>query len=158
MGEPEQGCTVENGHTLACWGVSFPCMGCSRHNAPWYRVPLPLHSMDAVAKWVLYTLSPTNVPLSVFCSECCSKGNGNGANASAASMDAAYKHEEDAIVSILQPLKTFGYVALACVCGGVGAVAVCTSSTSLRGWFFWGMWPLAPLVAELAPMISIDRI
>lgn len=35
----------------------------------------------------------------------CSNGNGN---LSSSSMDAAYKQEEDAIVSILQPLKTFG--------------------------------------------------
>lgn len=41
---------------------------------------------------------------------CCSHGNGvskNG-NGKPSQPDAAYLHEEDAIVSILQPLKAFG--------------------------------------------------
>lgn len=43
---------------------------------------------------------------------CCRNGNGGNGNGTSSkpgsSMDAAYMHEEDAIVSILQPLKTFG--------------------------------------------------
>ena len=38
----------------------------------------------------------------------CSNGNGNGKGHAGSSMDTAYMQEEDAIVSILQPLKTFG--------------------------------------------------
>jgi len=41
---------------------------------------------------------------------CCSHGNGTSTNGNGkpSQPDAAYLHEENAIVSILQPLKAFG--------------------------------------------------